>query len=363
MSYILLSDWEKEFKGKSDMYKFLMSKSSYKVAIPGMGQLDSNFETNIDNGTNAMQRCPSNVDNSKNDSEQDFWDNEYSHSIMNDDESLIINHINNPNSVKSLEACILLEEVSDDVEASDDVKVSTTLLNCFQANFKFTTKTIKSTVGKKTASCRKRSVSCSKSCTETICCENAQKDISKIGKEKKEKIINNGIVKADWNYFSLRRTWFRGMSAYYKDKLSSFCKLKNIKSQSTMQISMEGLVAMFIDEEFMNTNTHSPILNTPEFLDSMITVLHSHRHNKNEDYIQKRDFTKIRKVLYSFSTAAKKTFLSNKNYSLIFINFYNREGDAFLQKKSNIKPNKFKTELRHELYTLYEAASKTVAKA
>ena len=153
------------------------------------------------------------------------------------------------------------------------------------------------------------------------------------------------------------------MSAYYKEKLSSFCKLKNIKSQSAMQVHMEKLVAMFIRQEFMNSNAPFSILNTPEFLDSMITVLHSHRHKKNDVYIQKRDFTKIRKVLYSFSTAAKKTFLSNKNYSLIFTNFYHREGDAFLQKKSNIKPNKFKTELRHELDTLYQAASKTVARA
>lgn len=182
-------------------------------------------------------------------------------------------------------------------------------------------------------------------------------------KNEEEKVKNDVSIKADWNYFSLRRTCFRGMSAFYKEKFSDFCKSKGSKSLSLKRASMEELVHSFIWNEFSDSNANMGIIDTPEFLDSMITVLHSHRHKKNEDYIKKRDFTKIRQVLYSFSTAAKKTFLSNINYSLIFTHFYDFEGSEFLGLKSINKPAKFNTELKYELDMLFDAASKTVSKA
>lgn len=92
----------------------------------------------------------------------------------------------------------------------------------------------------------------------------------------------------------------------------------------------------------------------------MITVLHSHRHKKNEKYIRTRDFTKIRQVLYSFSTAAKKTFLASPDYALVLNHFYNKEGELFLEKKSQLKPQRFRIELEVELNALYKGAFQTL---
>jgi len=75
---------------------------------------------------------------------------------------------------------------------------------------------------------------------------------------------------------------------------------------------MDELVSKFIREEFTENDLPGYFLTSDVFLDAIVTVLHSHRHKKNETYIRARDFTKIRQVLYSFSTSAKKTFLSDK---------------------------------------------------
>lgn len=92
----------------------------------------------------------------------------------------------------------------------------------------------------------------------------------------------------------------------------------------------------------------------------MVTVLHSHRHKKNEPYIKSRDFTKIRQVLYSFSTAAKKTFLACPDYALVLNHFYKREGLLFLEKKSELKPARFRSELEVELNALNKGAFQTL---
>lgn len=359
MSYILSSEYEQEFEGKSDMYKFLMSKAYSKISIPGLKtpEFDSNLLAN--SNQDISERRLSNVNSINVAFDQDFYDdNNFSNQLMGDEDSITIGQIENPENGEALEACILLED------ASDDLWVQSTSQNNFGFNFKSTLDTLKTNMCKKIASDKSRKVSCSKSCSETVCWEHFQKDLSNPEAKNEEiKVKNDVTIKADWNYFSLRRTCFRGMSAFYKEKFSNFCKSKGTKSLLVKQASMEELVDSFIKSEFLNSNAQMNIIDTPEFLDSMITVLHSHRHKKNEDYIKTRDFTKIRQVLYSFSTAAKKTFLANKNYSLIFTHFYDCEGNEFLDLKSINKPLKFKTELKYELDTLYEAASKTVSKA
>lgn len=93
----------------------------------------------------------------------------------------------------------------------------------------------------------------------------------------------------------------------------------------------------------------------------MVTVLHSHRHKKNESYIKKRDFTKIRQVLYSFSTSAKKTFLTDPSYALIFAHFFSKQGEGFIEEKSQLKPQQFRAELQLEFDCLFELASKTLS--
>ena len=149
------------------------------------------------------------------------------------------------------------------------------------------------------------------------------------------------------------------MSAFYKERFNSFLKSENSQKLSVKR-SMERLVHDFIHSEFGNSQNRPDLLDRPEFLDAVITVLHSHRHKKKDDYIVKRDFSIIRQVLYSFSTAAKRTFLSNENYALIFSHFHAMKQQSFLEEKSRPKPEKFREELTVELTNLYEAARKTL---
>lgn len=167
----------------------------------------------------------------------------------------------------------------------------------------------------------------------------------------------------DWNYFSLRRTCFRGMSAYYKDKFDPIYKTWMKYKQAYNRATMDELVEGFIKDEFLGSSRFSTLVSTPEFLDSMVTVLHSHRHKKSEAYIKSRDFTKIRQVLYSFSTSAKKAFLTNKAYALIFVHFYETQGEKFVKEKAQTKPKQFETELRVEFEAMYKLAVQSMENA
>lgn len=195
-----------------------------------------------------------------------------------------------------------------------------------------------------------------------MCCENALKE-----KQQKEKVKSLPKVapqepqNADWNYFSLRRACFRGMSAYYKDKFNAFRKEKLRTKTAGNAEDMDLLVSQFITEEFLNCASDATALNSSEFLDCIVTVLHSHRHKKNEAYIKSRNFTKIRQVLYSFSTAAKKSFLSDTHYAFVFAHFYKKAGERFMVEKSDRKPARFREELQLEFDSLHKLAAMTLS--
>lgn len=172
---------------------------------------------------------------------------------------------------------------------------------------------------------------------------------------------NESESSTDWNYFSLRRTCFRGMSAYYKELFEPMHKEWNRSRFRNSKLSMSQLVAKFISTIISKSNHNFELCKSDKFVDSMITVLHSHRHKKNDDFIKSRDFTKIRKVLYSFSTSAKKEFLSDKYYAFIFAYFYENDGLNFVSSKSVSKPVKFKQDLETEFENLYKIASKTLS--
>lgn len=123
---------------------------------------------------------------------------------------------------------------------------------------------------------------------------------------------------------------------------------------------MEQLVKKFLDAEICAKSFDADILKSPEIVDWMITVLHSHRHKKKDSYIKSRDFSKIRKVLYSFSTSAKKEFLSDRYYAQVFAYFYAKNGDKFVNDKSKYKPAQYRNDLQVEFDNLYRLATQTL---
>ena len=165
---------------------------------------------------------------------------------------------------------------------------------------------------------------------------------------------------SEWNSFSLRRAWFRGMSAFYKGKFEHIYKAWTKSKNSYKKLTMKTLVLNFIKEQFKSPFCESELLTNNNFYDCVTAVLHSHRHKKNDDFIKNCDFSKIRKVLYSFSTSAKHAFLTDNWYALIFANFYDVESKNFIRARSRNKSTEFKQELQAELDSLYSLAKETL---
>jgi len=77
----------------------------------------------------------------------------------------------------------------------------------------------------------RRKTSVARSLGETVCCENAQKNLNFEDSANEIQASRNNEQKPEWNYFSLRRACFRGMSAYYKDRFNAFTKSFNKQKQ------------------------------------------------------------------------------------------------------------------------------------
>lgn len=162
------------------------------------------------------------------------------------------------------------------------------------------------------------------------------------------------------NNFFLGRTWFRGMSNYYKEKFDHRLKSWEKNTNNPARESMDDLVKDFIKSEFSITSEFSSSHQFQGFLDWMMTVLHSQNHRKNDEYIKERDFKKIRNLLYWYSSHAKHAFISDKNYALIFNNFYNKGAEALIDEKTKEKYPGFDVELRSALDSINKEALKSM---
>lgn len=194
--------------------------------------------------------------------------------------------------------------------------------------------------------------------TKTLPLKNLMENVSETSKS--NSMTPGRKWKSKVNSFSLGRTCFRGMSNYYKDKFEPLLKEWE-KNSDLKRPTMDELVTKFIKVEFDFGDDFFRSTTYPEFLDCMITVLHSQNHRKNDDYIKRRNFAKVRNLLYCYSSNAKKSFISDKPYALIFNNFYSKAGEALVTAKSTGKYSEFKEELRNELEDINKLALQTIA--
>ena len=177
-------------------------------------------------------------------------------------------------------------------------------------------------------------------------------------KRMKKSLKKIGLAKAGWSYFSLRRACFRGMSAYYKEQYEEF--IKSTKMPLHLRNDLNQAATSFIKHEFNLDKMGNWDITGSEFLSCVITILHSHKHKKNEEAIRSRDFTKIRNILYSFSIPAKEAFLSTSEYAWLFTHFHNSAGKSFLEEISLNKPKNFKKDLEIEFRILDQEAKDTI---
>ena len=182
----------------------------------------------------------------------------------------------------------------------------------------------------------------------------AQKDESDQTKElcqaKKPEKGRGKKRKTKTNSFALGRTWFRGMSNYYKNKFEPLLKQWEKDISNPGRLTMDQLITDFIRKEF---NDCQYSVASEEFLDMMVSVLHSQNYKKNDDYIKRRDFKRIRSLLYCYSSSAKKNFISDRCYAIIFQNFLKKARDEFLCSKAKVDNPEFRDELNQELEDIY----------
>lgn len=90
-----------------------------------------------------------------------------------------------------------------------------------------------------------------------------------------------------WDNFRIRRDCFRTFSAFYKDQFKPFNQIwQSGKRNKLKKTEMIPLVIDFLSLLFPNEEIDSLII-------PMMTVLHSHRYKKPEDFIAGLDFSII----------------------------------------------------------------------
>ena len=140
------------------------------------------------------------------------------------------------------------------------------------------------------------------------------------------------------------------MSNYYKNKFEPLLKQWEKDISNPGRLTMDQLITDFIRKEF---NDCQYSVASEEFLDMMVSVLHSQNYKKNDDYIKRRDFKRIRSLLYCYSSSAKKNFISDRCYAIIFQNFLKKARDEFLCSKAKVDNPEFRDELNQELEDIY----------
>jgi hypothetical protein len=98
----------------------------------------------------------------------------------------------------------------------------------------------------------------------------------------------------------------------------------------------------------------------------LMVVVHSHRHNKGEDFIKETsvDFTVVRDTMYKYSKKAQEKFFSFPIFAFLFAFFAkNSEGMEQLQKKFEQKGSEYCEKMKNEISELKEEAVGWLRKA
>lgn len=150
------------------------------------------------------------------------------------------------------------------------------------------------------------------------------------------------------------------MSNYYKGKFEHILKSWE-KNTDPKKQPMDDVITDFIKSEFNFEPEYFKTAEFQDFLDCMVTILHSQNHKKADAYIRKRDFKKIRNLLYCYSAGAKNAFISVKGYAMIYVNFYTKASDSLVKEKAKAKYPQFANELRSELDDIHQLAQKSIS--
>lgn len=127
--------------------------------------------------------------------------------------------------------------------------------------------------------------------------------------------VKKAKSKNDSNLFLVRRACFRGFSEYFKNKFSStnysWQRKRGNKKKKTPILT---LIRQFAEEEFGSVVKEFTEEQWVKFRTELITVMFSHRYKKNDDFLQGINFSKVRNVLYHYTTESRSEFMKNSYF-------------------------------------------------
>ena len=82
----------------------------------------------------------------------------------------------------------------------------------------------------------------------------------------------------------------------------------------------------------------------------------SHRYKKNDDFLKHIDFSKIRSVLYHYTTEARNEFMKDPQFCFLIHHFYIKDHKNFIQAKIDEKTMLNLPQLKTELVIMDEEA-------
>ncbi|CAI2369046.1 unnamed protein product [Moneuplotes crassus] len=163
------------------------------------------------------------------------------------------------------------------------------------------------------------------------------------------------------NALSVRRSCFRALSAFFKNSFSKFNRAWQDKRRNKKKTKdMNNFIDTYIKQEFGDEISKMD----PEFYknlrDAVISILHSHRYKKQEEFTKDIDFSIIRDVLYSYTLEARQRFMSRPAFALIYHHFFVNGAYKFLVSKVQCKSKLTAFELEKELVGLHHDAVTTL---
>ncbi len=156
--------------------------------------------------------------------------------------------------------------------------------------------------------------------------------------------------------FFYKRTCFRLMAEFFKCLFQPFQK---IWIEQKKKSAMAQLLHSFAVKHFETVLTKLPIHSRTEFINMLMAVVHSHRHNKEDSFLAENqvDFSLVRDTMYKYSKKAQERFFSIPVFAYLFAWFaQSSEGIKFTQAKFEQKGDEYFNRMKIEIEELKNEA-------
>lgn len=158
--------------------------------------------------------------------------------------------------------------------------------------------------------------------------------------------------------YLLQRKGLRMMRRYYKHAFENSGIFTNYKKQ-IRHLTYEQMceaIRSFIELEFPYLKPFEDYTKFVWLEESLKTLILCDRYNKQEPIIEGLDFTILRNVLNKFNTRNLINFFGDKCYSLLFVHYFEKNGQYDAYNQGDVEP----TKLIEEMQMLYDEADKYV---